>query len=136
MTIENKEAFFIKIKDLTDKITCFSVLKHNWNNNGAEPITEDVVIKATSVLSFFHKYINTLEVFPTARNSIQFEYENEKYKQIELEVFSDHIEYFVCDKKDSFEVDSKLFYEEFVKNCKSIDEEFVEIVNRNFWDLF
>ncbi len=136
MTIENKEAFFIKIKDLTDKITCFSVLKHNWNNNGAEPITEDVIIKATSVLPLFYKYINTLEVFPTARNSIQFEYENEKYKQIELEVFSDHIEYFVCDKEDSFEVDGKLFYEEFVKNCKSIDEEFVEIVNRNFWDLF
>ncbi len=133
MTIENKEA---KIKDLTDKIACFSVLEHNWNNNGAEPITEDVIIKATSVLPLFYKYINTLEVFPTARNSIQFEYENEKYKQIELEVFSDHIEYFVCDKEDSFEVDGKLFYEEFVKNCKSIDEEFVEIVNRNFWDLF
>ncbi len=76
------------------KINSFKSLKQNWNDNGADPIDDAVINNAINVIkkiSFMKKYP---EIYPTARNSIQFEFDfNGIY--FELEVFTDKIQYLI-----------------------------------------
>lgn len=59
-------------------------LQDNWNGNGANCFSE-------SILSFARKIVMNLliqpAVFPTARDGIQLEYENELGDYLELELF-------------------------------------------------
>jgi len=61
-------------------------LKDNWNENGALAFSNEIIDKVKSlVLSLtFQPYI-----YPTANESIQFEYENERGDYIEFELFED-----------------------------------------------
>lgn len=66
----------------------FKKFDTNWNGNGAEPFTENIIQKALD-------FINSTElkfqpnVFPTARQSIQFEYEKSNGDYLEIEIFED-----------------------------------------------
>lgn len=61
-------------------------LQDNWNGNNASKFSEKLLEIAKELV------MNTGiqgEIFPTARDSIQFEYENEAGDYLELEVFED-----------------------------------------------
>ena len=59
-------------------------LKDDWNNNGASKFSE-------SIIATMRKIIGYLEIqpmiFPTAKGSIQFEYENDANDYLEFELF-------------------------------------------------
>jgi len=69
-------------------ILSFKKFGNNWNGNGAEPLSENLIQKALD-------FINSSElkfqpnVFPTARHSIQFEYEKSNGNYLEIEIFED-----------------------------------------------
>lgn len=66
----------------------FKALQFNWNGNNAEPFSESLIEKAKSII-FHLKY--QPEVFPTAKQSVQFEYEKENGDYLEFEIFEDSI---------------------------------------------
>lgn len=75
---------------IIDKINSFREFKDNWNGYGAEPLSNIVIDRALDLA----KQLNpTPEVFPTGRNSIQFEWESD-ILYLELEVFEDRIDIF------------------------------------------
>lgn len=69
-------------------ILSFKKFASNWNGNGAEPFSENIIQRAFD-------FINSPElkfqpnVFPTARQSIQFEYEKSNGDYLEIEIFED-----------------------------------------------
>jgi len=67
----------------------FSKLEHNWNGYNAEPIPKDVLQTAKDLIPHLTK---EWYLYPTGRQSVQFEREDETY--YEIEIFSDKIEAF------------------------------------------
>lgn len=66
--------------DIFDKI---SDLEENWNGYGAKPFTKEHV----NITKLFYMQLKRgFQVFPTAADSIQFEYEDEN-EYIEFEVY-------------------------------------------------
>lgn len=66
----------------TEKIKSFYELKKDWNDNGADPIESEII---TNALFLDEKIPIKTDVFPTARHSIQFEFEkNGYYLEFEL----------------------------------------------------
>lgn len=69
-------------------ILSFKKFAYDWNGNGAEPFSENIIQKALD-------FINSSElkyqpnVFPTARQSIQLEYEKSNGDYLEIEIFED-----------------------------------------------
>lgn len=63
-------------------------LEYNWNDNGANPFKEDLILKSITIIENLQYQP---EVFPTARESIQFEFTNKLNEYLELEIFSDYI---------------------------------------------
>ena len=116
-----KDRFIRKANRMSKKIINFnklheySQLEYNWNDNGAEPFDKELINLAW-------KKINELEiqpkVFPTAGDSIQFEYEKGNGDYLEFQICEDKIEVFkIIDKNE----------EEF---NTSIDDDINNIVNK------
>lgn len=63
-------------------------LEKNWNENQADPISSEVVKKVRNTLPLLDKQP---EIFPTACNSIQIEYEKENEDYLEFEIFEDTV---------------------------------------------
>lgn len=78
---------------LKEKINKFKELKQNWDGYHAEPISEKVILKALDVVDKLEKE-GYDSVYPTGRNSIQFEKEFEG-TYFEIEIFEDRTETFV-----------------------------------------
>lgn len=81
-------------KDNLKKLEQISGFKDNWNGNGA-PVIPSVIIKKTRAL------IKTLiiqpEIFPTALETIQLEFDNSRHDHMEIEIGrSDTVEVFVA----------------------------------------
>ena len=97
-----------------NKLHEYSQLEYNWNDNRAEPFEKELINLAW-------KKINELEiqpdVFPTACDSIQFEYEKENEDYLEFEIYTDRIEVFriIGENKEGFDL--------------PIDEDLNKIVN-------
>lgn len=70
-----------------DRLEEIKKLKQDWNGNGAEPFGQDLVNKTIVILKGLS---DQPQVFPTARNSIQLEYENGDC-YLEFEIFGDRI---------------------------------------------
>ncbi len=69
-------------------------LPDNWNNNGAQRIPEAVVKNVRKLLvSLEHQP----EIFPTACDAIQLEWENKNEEYLEMEVLEDSINIFQID---------------------------------------
>lgn len=67
----------------------FLLLGENWNGNHAPPFN-NVLIEATQdIIKNIRE--DQPDIFPTARESIQLEYEKENEDYLELEVFKDKI---------------------------------------------
>lgn len=71
-----------------EKIESFRNLGDNWNGYGAVKFSDLVIDKAISALYFLEKQP---DVFPTGRNSIQFEYEKPDGDYLEFEIFENSI---------------------------------------------
>lgn len=70
------------------RIRHFSQLEANWDGYGASELSDVVINRA---IEFFTQLAFLPQVFPTPRNSVQFEYENDN-TYVEVEVFDDHVE--------------------------------------------
>ena len=66
----------------------YKELANNWNENGAKPFS---VVFIESVKEMIRNLSVQPDVFPTARDSIQLEYEDMSGEYLELEVFEDRI---------------------------------------------
>lgn len=71
-----------------------SKLDKNWNDNNAEPFSVDLINKCKTIL---YKLSHEPCVFPTACNSIQFEYEKETGEYLEFEIYDRSIKFFKID---------------------------------------
>ena len=63
-----------ELKEALEAIEVIRGLEDNWNNNGAKPFSEKLINKAINLVN---ELTPTPEVFPTACNSIQLEWESE-----------------------------------------------------------
>ena len=74
-----------KLRLNEEQIKSYLHLPNNWNGNGANAISKNIVERA---LKLVQKLDYQPEIFPTARDTIQFEYEKgDNY--LEIEVFID-----------------------------------------------
>lgn len=77
----------------------FKTLQKGWNDNNAEPFDLQLIQKVKSIISIISPQP---DVFPTACNSIQLEYEMENGNYLEFEIFTDNIKAFqIIDGKES-----------------------------------
>lgn len=86
-TASGQEEFYIKeernrTKNLY-KIQEISQLEYDWNDNGADPFSHNIIDQSKFVIS---SLIRQPELFPTARNSIQLEFENVQGDYLEIEI--------------------------------------------------
>ena len=72
---------------MIQRIEGFAQLGENWNGYAASPFSPEVIKKARSLAE---DIAYEAKVFPTSRNSIQFEFDSIPGKYLEIEVFSDH----------------------------------------------
>lgn len=94
-------------------------LPDNWNNNGAEHISNSIVKSVRKILlSLEHQP----EVFPTACDAIQLEWENDKNEYLEMEVLEDTVNVFCIDAKGDE-----------VQRTITLDEELVNGIVEDFY---
>lgn len=74
---------------LAETIKGFIALEYNWNGYEAVPFSDKVISRALMVAKVFEG--TGFQVFPTGRNSIQFEKEVDG-SYVEIEVFEDREE--------------------------------------------
>lgn len=65
------------------KIMLISTLKNNWNGNGASAFNKALIQKVIGIVWTLDRQP---EIFPTAANSIQLEYEGSKNSYLEIEI--------------------------------------------------
>ncbi len=63
-----------------------AALKSNWNENGANAFSAGLVAKCAEIVKKLHIQP---EIFPTAQDSIQFEWERDRGDYLEIEFFED-----------------------------------------------
>ena len=74
-----------------NRLKSFLRLGQNWNNHNANPFSDELVEKAFNILTSLDY---SPEIFPTGRNSIQFEFGKKNEDYLEFEVFDDKILHF------------------------------------------
>lgn len=105
-----------KLKNI-NTILSFKIFETNWNGNGAEPFSENIIEKAFAFTNSQSLKFQS-NVFPTGRQSIQFEYEKSNGNYLEIEIFEDKYSAYseIDDKETEYESIS------FNKIIKLIDE--------------
>lgn len=94
-----------------------SKLSYNWNGNNADPFSESLVKKSINVLNSLE---HEPEIYPTACNSIQFEYEKESGEYLEFEIFENYINVYMIHDDESEEE----FTENDIDKIKKLVNEF------------
>ncbi|MDF1495230.1 hypothetical protein [Caproiciproducens sp. CPB-2] len=85
-----------KMSENLKRLDAFSKFETNWNGHGAAPIPMNVIAKMKGlVLTLAHQP----DIFPTACDSIQFEYEKDDGSYLEFELFEDKLQVFSMDSK-------------------------------------
>lgn len=84
-----------------EKMREIEMLKDNWNDNNASKFSSNLIEKCKKILN---QLKIQPEIFPTANDSIQFEYQNNT-TYLEFEIFEEKIEVYI-------EVNEKQ-----IKNC-------------------
>lgn len=96
-------------------------LKRNWNGNSARPIPKKVIEKAKTLLINLEKQP---QIFPTANDSIQIEYDGDNNSYLELQVTKKNILSFYKVDKDGNESSGEIPVSSFSLN--TLVEEFYE----------
>lgn len=84
-TINQGKEESAEFRENLQKIQTFRSLKQNWNQNDAEPFDEKLLDTVNGILI---NLIKQPKVFPTARQTIQFEFEKENGDYLEFEIGS------------------------------------------------
>lgn len=95
-------------------------LSDNWNNNGADKIPVNIIKSVRRLLMMIEVQP---EIFPTACDALQLEWENDKEEYLEMEVFEDCVNIFLIDS-DGNEVQETIGF----------DEKVIKMRVRNFYD--
>lgn len=82
------------IEENLKKIHDISQLKDSWNENSASSFKDTLIEKMKYLV--LHLDIQP-EIFPTACDSIQFEYEKENGEYLEFELFDNRLKVFTMD---------------------------------------
>lgn len=82
------------------KLRTYSNLPLGWNIGTARPTGTNVIQRVADILP---DMIYQPEMFPTGRNSVQFEYEKDNGEYLEIEIFNDHYEILVGNENDERE---------------------------------
>ena len=91
------KVFPVELRENLLKLDEIKNLKRNWNGNQAKPIPKKIVNKTKSLIINLDKQP---QIFPTANDSIQIEYDGENNSYLELQVTkNDELSYFKVDKK-------------------------------------
>ena len=85
----------VELLENLEKLESFLNLPENWNGNGAKPFSFELINYVIEILCRLPKQP---QIFPTAENSIQLEYDNPDGSYLEIEVFEDVIQVFFLDK--------------------------------------
>lgn len=76
---------------LMDKINSYRNLKDNWSGTQCKPFKEEVINNALTILNVIKM---APSIFPTPRQSIQFEWNYDGF-YIELEIYDSYYEVFI-----------------------------------------
>lgn len=89
------------------KLFDISKLEDNWNFSGAKPISETIIFDCLNIINGIKIQP---QIFPTARDSIQFEYEKENEDYLEFEIFCDKIVMFsiIGDQENEEEIPNNI----------------------------
>lgn len=106
-----------KLKNNIKKLDSFLKLQYNWNGNGAIPPSEELVNRIKNLL--LNLSVQP-DVFPTANNSIQIEYEQGEDKYLEFEIFEDgNVTMYKIDNGIETEEEFNFGLQEIEKNVRS-----------------
>lgn len=84
MSLKYKKELYNNLKKLKE----ISDLKDNWNDNNAKKFSSELIFVVKNILE---NIVEQPEIFPTANNSIQMEYELIDNSYLEFEIFEDKI---------------------------------------------
>lgn len=106
-----KYSLSMKSMDNLKKLNRIASLKDDWNLHGASSFSESLLKLCRNMLLKLNRQPN---IFPTANDSIQFEFEN-KEDYLEIEIFDDlsHIEYYM--KKGGKEIEKSTVVQDVIK---------------------
>ena len=91
-----EKTFSPELKKNLLKLDEIKSLKRNWNGNKAKPITKKIVNKTKSLIINLEKQP---QVFPTANDSIQMEYDGDNNSYLEFQITKENIlSYFRIDR--------------------------------------
>ncbi len=88
----------------------FKTLKNNWDGYNAPEIDFYLIEKCKEIISSYTLHTQP-DIFPTGRNSIQFEYESDNGKYLEIEIYLDKLSMYYTDNETEIENDNISFDE-------------------------
>jgi len=89
----NNNDFLKKRKNLA-LLKSFRDLEYNWNDNGADPFDPSLIYRCIERLNLLPVQP---DIFPTARDSIQYEYERDNGEYLEIEIYGTNYGYLYID---------------------------------------
>ena len=102
------------------RLSDIEALPNNWNNNGADKISENLIKCVRKLLMILEIQP---EIFPTACDAIQLEWDNENGEYLEMEVMEDRINVFQIDSEGGEK-----------QNTIAIDHTIVKEIVRDFYE--
>lgn len=92
--------------EIKNRIKSFEELEEGWDLYGSEPLSKITILKACGFLYLLQKFnnilkIKNLEVFPSPRDTINFEFESDDM-EIEIEVGNKLFIYLIEDKDGNY----------------------------------
>lgn len=84
---------WIKRNENIKTLKSFKEFPDNWDGEGAEQFDQKLIDKCIEIINSVNLKFQP-DIFPTGRDSIQFEYEKSDGEYLELEVFQDHIDFY------------------------------------------
>lgn len=89
ISVKNRN-FISELRVNRKKLNSFKKLESNWNFSNAEPFESNLLLNIENILAELHAQP---KIFPTGRQSIQFEYEKNNGDYLEFEFFKNEINY-------------------------------------------
>ena len=96
------------IKENEERLDIIASLEDNWNNNGASKIPQDII---NTLKDNLNNFIIQPDIFPTACDSIQFEYEKDNGDYLEFELFGNSVLKIFTMLSDSSETTEKITFD-------------------------
>lgn len=87
--------FDMKFSEGVLQLNYISNLTKNWNGNNADSFSKNLIKKCKIILQSLEYEPN---IFPTSRDTIQFEYEKPNGEYLEFEIYDESIKFFKIDK--------------------------------------